>query len=68
MKSADKKEKRQENQTDFENTEGETEQKCLVSPSFLRLGGDFFKSIDCKEEICYTLINHCPFLHPLNLI
>mgnify|MGYP004643381363 FL=1 len=36
MKSADKKEKRQENQTDFENTEGETEQKCLASPSFLR--------------------------------
>ena len=38
MKSAVKKEEWQENKTNFENTEGETKQKCLVSPSFLRLG------------------------------
>ncbi len=50
MKSADKKEKRQENQTDFENTEGETEQKCLVSPSFLRLGGIFLNLLIVKKK------------------
>ena len=41
MKSAVKKEECQENKTNFENTEGETEQKCLVSPSFLRLRESF---------------------------
>ena len=54
MKSADKNEKWQENKTNFENTEGETKQKCLVSPSFLRLW-EILRGLIETCVVCFVL-------------
>ena len=61
MKSAVKKEEWQKNQTNFENTEGETEQKCLVSPSFLRLW-EILRGLSSSSVVVFVIEMEVQFL------